>query len=395
MAEDSEDPQGDKETPASEERPSAETEAGRTLPSGARLQDTSSPASGSQRPRLSRRGFLTGLGVGALVVVAGGIGVGTYASRRREQEASASEDEDYTAEIPIVYGGDVCEAPLYAAFEEGFFTQQGLNVVLKKTGQSEDTHAAVGSGKYAAAPGIFFSWLKPIEQGQDVKLVAGLHEGCLRLVVAKDSPIKKVEDLKGKKIGVSGLQGSALNFFSLDLLDAGIAPNPEAGQVEWVVIDNDLLPKALTSGQVDAIAASDPIALLPTLDGTAVELTNNRMGANAQQFCCATAINGALVRDHPNVVRRLVTAWADGSRWVGDHPEETAQLEIDKNYVAGTDAGTVSSILKTYKFAPSAKRLKAALIPGIEKFAKTGFLDPDTDATVLADKVYADLGLSW
>ena len=63
--------------------------------------------------------------------------------------------------------------------------------------------------------------------------------------------------------------------------------------------------------------------------------------------------------------------------------------------VAGADAATVAAILKTYGFQPSASKLRAALVPGIEKFAGTGFLDARTNAGELADKVYADLGLDW
>ena len=360
------------------------------LPSGA-VRKAAGDTDPDRPASPSRRALFTGIGIGAAVIAAGAAGWGVWRS-------SNSTGSWAGRELALVYGGDVCEAPLYAAYEQGFFEQQGLNVVLRKTGTGEDTHAAVGSGKYVAAPGIFFSWLKPIEQGQDVKLAAGLHEGCLRLVINKDSDIAQVADLKGKKIGVSGLQGSALNFFSLDLLDAGIVPSPEAKQIEWVVIDNDLLPQALKDGKVDAIAASDPIALLPTLESEgawAKELTNNRHGHNAQQYCCATALNGALIREDPDTARKLVTAWADGSRWVGSHIEETAQLEIDKNYVAGADAATVAAILKTYSFEPSASKLRAALVPGIEKFAGTGFLDAKTNAAELADKVYVDLGLDW
>ncbi|GAC66734.1 ABC transporter substrate-binding protein [Gordonia soli] len=355
------------------------------LGSGARITDR--PAADPDAPTgISRRKLLTGAGIGA--VAAAAIGVGVWAGVR------GSGSTANTPTLRLAYGGDTCEAPLFAAHEKGFFAKQGLDVEIVKTATGEDTHPAVGSGKYAAAPGIFFSWLKPIEQGVDVKLVAGLHEGCLRLVVRDDGDITSVNELRGKKIGVSGLSSSALNFFSLDLLDAGIVPSPEAKQVEWVVIDNDLLPTALKEKRIDAIAASDPIALLATLGGDAQELTNNRLGANAQQYCCATALNGKLVRDDPETARKLVTAWAEGSRWVGANIEETAHIEVEKNYVAGK-VEQIVPILQSYSYNPSAKNLRAALIPGIEKFAGTGFLDPRTKAPDLADKVYADLGLSW
>ncbi|WP_158635065.1 ABC transporter substrate-binding protein [Tsukamurella asaccharolytica] len=367
--------------------PAGTPEAGSVLPSGAVVGGTGTIGPEPQQRGPSRRSLLIGGGLAAAAVVAGGVGL--FAARDRGPTTTSS-----AGKLRIAYGGDVCEAALFAAYEKGFFRDAGLDVEIVKTATGEDTHPAVGSGKYVAAPGIFFSWLKPIEQGVNVKLVAGLHEGCLRLVVPRNGPITSVQQLRGKRIGVSGLQSSALNFFSLDLLDAGIVPSPEARQVEWVVIENDLLPKALLEGKVDAIAASDPVALLATLEGRAVELTNNRQGVNAQQYCCATALNGDFVRDYPEEGRKLVTAWAEGSRWVGSNIEEAAQIEVDKKYVAGT-VEQIVPILKTYGYNPSAKSLRAALVPGIQKFAGTGFLDRRTSPEELADKVYADLGLGW
>lgn len=366
--------------PEPEPRPGGE---GTVLPSGAVVRGAGpdpEPAEG-----WSRRKVLAAAGIGAGALAVAGGAAGWWFLRKD------------TTELRLAHGGGVCEAPLYVAYEKGFFAKEGLKVTLSKVGGQEDTHAAVGSGKYAGTPGIFFSWLKPIEDGQDVKLVAGLHEGCLRLVVLKDGPIKAVEQLRGKKIGVSGLQSSALNFFSLDLLDAGIVPSPEAKQVQWVVYDDDALPKALEKGDIDAIAASDPVALLPVASGQAVVLADNMRGHNAEQYCCATAVNGELVRKQPAAARKLVTAWAEGSRWIGESKanlQETVEIEAARNYVAGTRE-QIEGALSTYSFHPSAKKLKPALIPGIEKFAKTGFLNPDTDPHKLADKVYGDLGLDW
>ena len=142
----------------------------------------------------------------------------------------------------------MCDAPAIVAKEKGFFADAGLDVSLHRTVGDEDIKAAVGSGQYDAASGIFYSWLKPIEQGQNVKFVAGLHGGCLRLVVLKHSRFTKVANLKGATIGVPSMHSSATMFFSMDLLDAGINPLPEAKQVTWKVMDNSVLGDALHRG---------------------------------------------------------------------------------------------------------------------------------------------------
>ncbi|MEV6339735.1 ABC transporter substrate-binding protein [Nocardia vinacea] len=363
-----------------EDQPNASVEP--SPPVDDESEDLDAPAE-LDAPVLSRRKLFAGAGAAAAVVTGGGLGA--WLTTRRTPGAG-----NVNRALKIGYGGGVCEAPLYVAHHQKIFEKHGLDVQIIKTG-GDEIKDAVGAGKLDAAPGIFFSWLKPIEQGIDAKLAAGLHEGCLRIVVPNDSPITSVAQLRGKTIGVGAIGDSAMSFFSLDLVDAGINPSED---VDWRVFAGDQLGDALARGEVAAIAASDPNALLPTLRGKGRELTNNAQGTNRQLYCCATAINGRLLREDPDIARALVTAWAEGSRWAGANITETATIEVDNKYAAA-DHGTIESILKTYGFNPSAARLKDEITPGIAKFAKTGYLDKKTNPQALADKVYADLGLNW
>lgn len=378
------------------------SEPGRVLPSGAVVQETGTTqqarndARGATDKGISRRGLLGGLAAGAAGgLVIGGLAGGLLGDHHGRSAAAASASASAAArELTLIYGADVCDAPAIVAIEKGFFADHGLTVSLHKTVGDEDIKAAVGSGTYDASSGIFYSWLKPVEQGQNVKFVAGLHSGCLRLLVRNDSDIKQISDLRGRTIGVPSLSSSATMFFSLDLVDAGINPSAEAGEVQWKVYDVSLVADALKNKEVDAIAASDPIAYRPISEGYGWELGSNMTGTNAQEFCCCTALNGDLVANEPDVARDLVEAWAEGSRYVPGHEEEVAHLEVDKGYVAG-DIGLVTTLLKSYKWEPSVARLRNALTPGIEKFKQTGYLDPGVDTDALADKAFETLGLDW
>ncbi|MFT8636859.1 MAG: ABC transporter substrate-binding protein [Pseudoclavibacter sp.] len=378
--------------------------AGAYLPSGARLEEE--PADADAPKGVSRRNLLAGLGIGAAVVAAGGLGSWAFIANQPQKTANGLAVTKSWADktIAVTSPSGVCDAPLVAAYENGFFKKAGLDVVLKKTGSDEDLITAVGSGKYTASNGIFFNYLGPIYNGTPVKLSGGLHHGCLDLYVRDDGSISSVADLKGKSIGVSKLQGSAPNFFSLDLLDAGINSAPAAKQVQWVVIDQALLADALKDKKVDAIATSG--GFLPILqgvqDGWAKEIASNNphqaagavAAGNAKYPCCAVVLNNTFVSQDPVTASKLVNAWAEGSRWVGANLEKTAQLEAKGNYVDGT-ADEILQVLKTLTFDPSPKGLRADLEPGIKKFIKTGFLPKSTNAQTLADKAFVDLGLNF
>lgn len=362
---------------------------GTVLPSGAVVSDEE--AARTPTTGVSRRRFVTGVAAAALggLVVGGAAGGLIGRSAGRSSSGAAVKNRP----LSLIYGGDVCDAPAIVAKEKGFFRDAGLDVTLHRTVGDEDIKAAVGSGQYDASSGIFYSWLKPVEQGQNVKFVAGLHGGCLRLIVPKDYK-GDLSKLKGRTIGIPSLSSSATMFFSMDLLDAGINPLPEARQVTWKVLDPSVLADALRRGQVDAIATSDPIAYRPVMDGTGLELANNMSGMNKQEYCCCTALNGDLVTKEEPLARKLIEAWARGSRYVAGHEAEVAAIEVDKKYIAG-DRATIEKLLKTYSWKPSVAKLKAALVPGIEKFKKTGYLDASADPRTLADQAFVTLGITW
>ena len=360
------------------------------LPSGAILQsEDSQPGSGS----VSRRSVLTGVGGGLVAGLLVGAGVGAPIAYHKGR-SSASSAEVANRPLTVIHGGDVCDAPSIVAKEKGFFDDAGLDVTLKRTVGDEDIKAAVGSGQYDASSGIFYSWLKPVEQGQNVKFVAGLHGGCLRLIVLKDSKFTDVSKLKGATIGIPNLHASATMFFSMDLLDAGINPLPEAKEVNWKVMEPSVLADALKRGEVDAIATSDPIAYLPLLKGYGVELASNMKGTNAQEFCCCTALNGDFVKNETPLARKLVEAWCRGARYVKGHEAEVAKIEVETKNVAG-DVAMIERVLKTYTWKPSVTKLRNALLPGVKKFKKTGYRREDTDPQQLVDASFTTLGLDW
>jgi len=293
---------------------------------------------------------------------------------------------------PLVIGGDICAAPLYAAYYQGYFSDAGLNVTLARTQRTEDTKDAVGAGKYIGAPGIFFSWLEPIYNGLNAKLTGGFHSGCLQLVVANDSPVASLADLRGKRIGVPSLSSSAFAYFAIGLSRAGLNVDPEGGDITWTTIDEDSLGTRLTNGDVDAIMGSDPAPLLPVLDGRARVLASNK----DEPFCCSVALNGDFVKDSPEQAKALTEAWFKGSDYLAAdeaHLDEIAKIEVDNNYVAA-DLDVVKKLLRTYGWRASAVEFRTAIEPGIEDFKGTGFIRADVTAAELANAVFADLGIT-
>src|SRR3954466_1332366 len=133
--------------------------------------------------------------VGALIFLAMGC-------RRESTTTSGAGGE--TKKIRVGYIGLTCEAPIFTAVEKGFFKEEGLDVELVRC-QWATYKDALALGRFDVTHHLVMYFLKPIEQGLDVKFTGGVHRGCLRVQAGTKGNIYTVEDLKGKTIGVPGL----------------------------------------------------------------------------------------------------------------------------------------------------------------------------------------------
>ena len=149
-------------------------------------------------------------------------------------------------------GTGICTAAVPVALHRGYFEQHNLDVeFVALAGSTDQMLQALSTDKADAGGSMLLNWLKPLEQGFDVKLTTGMHGGCTRLLVRRDAGFADITALKGKTIGVSSISGSPRHFFAILLSDHGI--DPDTG-VTWREFPADLLAVALQRGEVQAIA---------------------------------------------------------------------------------------------------------------------------------------------
>src|SRR5215472_6670873 len=106
--------------------------------------------------------------------------------------------------VRVGYVGITCEAPIFTAVEKGFFKEEGLDVSLVKC-DWKNYKDVLALGGYDITHHLVMYFLKPIEQGLDVKFTGGIHRGCLRVQAPVAGSIRTVNDLRGKRIGVPGM----------------------------------------------------------------------------------------------------------------------------------------------------------------------------------------------
>ncbi len=291
--------------------------------------------------------------------------------------------------VKIGYIGLTCEAPIYTAYEKGFFKEEGLEPELVKCSWAAyKDNLALGS--YDITHHLVMYFLKPIEQGLNVRFLGGVHTGCLRVQTGVNSPIKKIQDLKGKRIGVPGMGTPPFVFANRVLGTHGVDPSTD---IEWKVFPAGELGLALTKGEVDAVANAEPIGTLLIADGRARNIPGMDQAtdaAYADEYCCEIIANGKWIDANPDTAARATRAILKGAVWVQQNPKAAAQLAVDKNYLASTvELNTVA--LSRLKYIPSVALAEQTLYSAAKEMKVAKMLSPTTDTDALAKKSFRHL----
>jgi NitT/TauT family transport system substrate-binding protein len=289
--------------------------------------------------------------------------------------------------VRVGYIGLTCEAPIFTAVEKGFFKDEGVDVTLVKCEWS-NYKDVLALGNFDITHHLVMYFLKPIEQGLDVKFLGGIHRGCLRVQTATSGTIHSVEDLRGKRIGVPGM-GTPPFIFANRVLNAhGIDPAKEIG---WRVFPAGELGLALQKGEVDAIADSEPIGTLLTADGKVRNVADQATEAPySDEYCCAVLANGKFVGTNPKAAAAATRALLRGAKWVEANPEAAARLSVEHKYLASNPELNAVAI-SHLRYVPSVSGAEAAVKSAAMAMQKAGMLSPSTDVNELARRAFVHL----
>jgi sulfonate transport system substrate-binding protein len=286
--------------------------------------------------------------------------------------------------------GAICLAPVPVAIEHGFFQKQNLDVELVNySGSTDQLLEAIATGKSDAGLGMALRWLKPLEQGFDVKIAAGTHGGCMRVLSRTDSGVSRLAELKGKIVAVGDLAGPDKNFFSIQLSKLGIDPIKD---VDWRAYPGNLLNVAVEKGEVQAFLSSDPLAYLWLKDTQYKEVASNLDGEYRDKSCCILGLRGSLVREEPQVARAITQALLDAAMFSSQNPEKAAKSFQPYAPKAATLADLEGMVrYHTHHHHPVGETLKRELRAYADDLKSVSVFKPSTDTAKFAERIYVDV----
>ena len=310
---------------------------------------------------------------------------------------SASETPSQTPEatnsdfvLRVGYGGSLCEAPLHMAVEKGFFEAEGLKVELVKLAPGT-IFDSITANQIDAGFSLLASLIQPLSNGLPIKITTGLHTGCDKVLVKKDSGLEKPEDFKGKKIGVPSMSSSPIIFTKRVLADNGVGVSVENSEVEFLVYSTTDLPLALANGAVDAIAMNDPTATIAANENDLAVVFDSALDEPySEQYCCSAFVRENIAADYPDVALKYTRAMQAASAWVQENQDEVTKIQVENKWVAG-DAEVNAKVLKTFNYIPSYSGAYEIFGITAPQLQAVGMLDKSIDTKALLENSFVFL----
>jgi NitT/TauT family transport system substrate-binding protein len=288
------------------------------------------------------------------------------------------------------YKADPSGAPFGIAIEKGFFKKAGADITGIISGAGGGTSVRnviasdVGYGDVSPAPVI-----SAILEGQDIKIV-NLGSRSLAsnvIIVMPNSPIKTIQDLKGKKFGISNPKSLGEMTAVLAMEKGGMKPD-DLQRVALGSLSGALT--ALENGVVDATSIPGILYLMRGETKYRVIMGPKELPLLPPAIGIAS---GALMKK-PDKLRAILAGRREGVKFINSNTQESIQI-LSKIYapLPPKDVGTLVNQLVEAKFWSEGKIEMELLQNAVRAMKYVGMLNTDPDLTKMVDTSFlpADL----
>jgi NitT/TauT family transport system substrate-binding protein len=277
-----------------------------------------------------------------------------------------------TIRLPVGYIPNIQFAPLYVAIQYGYFKEEGLEIDIDYSMESDNVQlVAAGQLQFAMVSGeqVLLGRAKDLP----VVYVASWYD---RFPVGISSPqgsgIKTPADLKGKRIGIPGLFGASYIGARALLASGGLT-------------EQDVTLDAIGFNQVEALSAGREDAIVVYVPNEPVQLASLGKPVDTlpvsdylQLVSNGLMTNEKTIQENPELVRKMVRAMIKGILISAGDPEDAYRVSL--KYVENLD-----------KADPVAQKKILAESIKLWQLANPGYTDPKAWENM--QQVLLDMGL--
>lgn len=260
-------------------------------------------------------------------------------------DAAATQDNAaQTTTIRIAPQAIADFAPIWLGMDQGYFTEQGLDIKLVEGGASSAAQIPLLlSGNADVAATTATAAIQARSQNMDVTIVGGLTDFAESdavdqsgLVVAGNSPITGFRELEGKTVAISGLKSVSEAVISAAVEKSGGTPS----KVSFIQAPMPNLGDLVASGGADAAFLIDPFLSKATASGLKIlghPFPLAAPGVPGTSLVASTAFAEA----NPDTITKFRTALAQSVEFANQNPDKvkaalSAQAKIPAEMLASS-----------------------------------------------------------
>jgi NitT/TauT family transport system substrate-binding protein len=233
---------------------------------------------------------------------------------------------------------------LYVAYEKGFFSKRGLDVVIEQTSAGV---AAVVGGEADIVFNCPTGVMSPIARGQNITIISQVKIPCTSvLVVPVNSPVRNPQDVKGLQIAglsttccaVIAIRDALKDQYNTEFELVTLAPGAaiaalEAGSVRGAILEEPFVAEALLLTDAQGRPKYKTI-----FDGT-----NGANLAGLNPPCRTINANTNFVSNRLNDAKLFIEAIDESSKLIRANPVAADIVAIARKYVTVSEQAIINS----------------------------------------------------
>ena len=268
----------------------------------------------------SRREFLAGT---SLIGAASLLGL---------PRTAAAEPLPETTRLRVHHSQSLCLAPQYVA--EDLLRGEGFTEVQYVSPHGPaGLYQALSSGEADLGNEFAPVVIIRLDRGAPLVVLAGIHVGCFELFGTER--VRAIRDLKGKTVGVRGMETPPHVFLASMVAHVGLDPRKD---IAWATHPSEESMRLLARGEIDAFMGflPEPQQLRAKQIGH-VEVNSAVDRPWSQYFCCMAVANREFARKYPVATKRALRAMLKATDMCALEPDRAARTLVDRGITASYD----------------------------------------------------------
>ena len=192
-----------------------------------------------------------------------------------------------------------------------------------------------------------------VKSNGDVKIISNTTNAGAVLLIRKDSGIKSVKDLAGKKVAVPQL-GNTQHLCLLNLLsENGLKTTDQGGDVTINASSNADILNLMDNGSVDAALVPEPWGTTIENNGSSeVLLDYNEVFLGGEYPTAVVVASQDFIDEHPDIVADFLKAHEEATLYINENAEESQKIvntEIESTTGKALDEEVIKSAFNRMK----------------------------------------------